>query len=111
MKEGTMRLIKQLFFRFITQPIAKILDLVNIPKYKELKARRKRIAEMNKNEYIRITSGIMFETELIDNLNQGVMITPSVIPLLIEKNILRATEMFYEKKQLGYFDELNLMIK
>ena len=106
-----MNILKQIFYRVVTQPIARILDFINIPKRQELKQRRDYIAEMNKNEYIQITSNIMFEAELQEKLNQGYIISPLVIPLVMEKHLYRAKRMFYEKKRKGYFDDLNLMIK
>lgn len=102
---------KQLFYKYVTTPIAKVLDFVNVPKQIELRKRRNKIAEMNKCEYIQTTSKVLFETELQEHLNIGEIPHPLALPIIIERNIQKATEMFYEKKKNGDFDELNLLIK
>ena len=102
---------KQWLYKYVTTPIAKVLDFVNVPKQIELKERRKKIAEMNKCEYIRTTGQVLFETELQEHLNAGEIPHPLALPIIIERNIQKARMMFEEKKRNGDFDELNLMLK
>ena len=101
---------KQFFYKYITNPIAKFIDFWNIPKSMKIRKKRKKIADMNKNEYIQIVSNILLETELQEKYNQGLIPNPAFIPYMLEKHILRATEMFYEKKLRGDFDDLNILI-
>lgn len=102
---------KQWLYRYVTTPIATILDIINVPKQIKLYNRRKKIAEDNKREYINQTAQILMETDIQEHLNQGMVPNPFAIPHLIDKHTQRAIEMFYEKKRNGDFDELNLMIK
>lgn len=101
---------KQWFYKYVTTPIAKTMDFVNIPKQIKLRKIRSKIAEANKHDYIETTSKILFETEVQEKMAMGMIPNPLMLPVLIEKQIQRATEMFYEKKALGYFDELNIMV-
>lgn len=102
---------KQWLFKYVTTPIAKTLDVINIPKAIKLHRKRKRIAEDNKRAYIEMTSKVLFETDLQEHFNKGEVPNPLAIPILIDKHTQRAIEMFYEKKQNGDFDELNCLIK
>lgn len=102
---------KQLLFKYVTTPIARALDLINIPKTIKLYRKRKQIANDNKRAYIEQTSKILLETDLQEHFNQGMIPNPLAIPLLIDKHMQRAIQMFYEKKQNGDFDELNCMIR
>ena len=102
---------KQLFYKYVTTPIAKAIDFVNVPKRMAIHRRRADIAEMNKREYIQTTSQVLFETEIQEHLSMGEIPNPLALPIIIERNIEKATKMFYEKKRNGDFDELNLMLK
>ena len=102
---------KQLFYKYITTPIANILDFINVPKRIKIKERQKAIAEKNKMEYIEQTTKILLDTEIQEHLNKGEVPHPLMLPILISKMIDIAYEMFYEKKRNGDFDELNLLIK
>lgn len=102
--------MKQLLFKYVTTPVARVLDVINIPKTIKLRRRRRQIAEENKRAYIEQTTKILMETDIQEHLNQGMIPNPMAIPILIDKHTQRAIEMFYEKKQNGDFDELNLMI-
>ena len=106
-----MNTLKQAFFKYVTNPIAKTIDLLNVPKQIELKKRRKAIALKNKMDYIETTSKVLFETELQEMANQGILPNPLLLPIIIARHVETAQEMFDEKKKNGYFDELNLMIK
>ena len=106
-----MNNLRQNFYRYVTNPIAKILDFVNIPKQLELKRRRKEIAWQNKKDYIETTSKVLFETELQEQLNEGKLPNPIMLPLIIARHVEKAHKMFYEKKKNGDFDELNIMLK
>lgn len=101
---------KQLFYKYITTPIARTLDFINIPKRIEIKKRQKAIAERNKMEYIEQTTKILLDTDIQEHLNKGEVPHPLMLPILIAKKIDIAYEIFYEKKRKGYFDELNCMI-
>lgn len=102
---------KQWFFKHVTTPIARILDFVNVPKQIKLRKIRAKLAEDNKRAYIEQTMRVLMETDIQEHLNMGQVPNPLAIPILIAEHTQRATEMFYEKKQNGDFDELNLMIK
>ena len=102
---------KQLLFKYVTTPIARVLDMINIPKQLKLHKKRRKIAEDNKRAYIEMTSKMLFETDLQEHLNKGEIPNPLAIPILIDKHTQRAIEMFYEKKQNGDFDELNCMLR
>ena len=102
---------KQLLFKYVTTPIARVLDIINIPKQLKLHKKRRKIAEDNKRDYIEMTSKILFETDIQEHLNKGEIPNPLAIPILIDKHTQRAIEMFYEKKQNGDFDELNCMLR
>lgn len=103
--------MKQIFYTVVTNPIAKILDFVNIPKQIELKKRRKEIAWKNKKDYIETTVNVLMETDIQEMINKGLPPHPLILPLIIMKNIDKAEGMFVEKKKNGDFDELNIMVK
>lgn len=102
---------KQLFYKYVTTPIARVLDAINLPKRIKLAKMRRKLALQNKHDYIEQTAKILLETELQEKLNEGMIPNPLALPIIISNKIDLATEMFYEKKQNGYFDELNCMIK
>lgn len=103
--------LKQLFFIYVTTPIAKILEFINVDKYNKIKERRKILSEMNKMDYIIQISKILFDADIQKYINENKVILPHIFNYLLDKNIDKAYEMFYQKKQRGYFDELNLLIK
>lgn len=103
--------MKQIFYTVVTNPIAKVLDFVNIPKQLELKKRRKEIAWKNKKDYIETTVNVLMEKEVQDMINKGIPPHPLILPLMIMHNIDKAEGMFAEKKKNGDFDELNMMVK
>lgn len=103
--------MKQIFYTVITNPIAKVLDFVNIPKQIELRKRRKAIAWKNKKDYIETTVNVLMEKEVQDIINKGLPPHPLILPLMIMHNIDKAEGMFAEKKKNGDFDELNIMVK
>lgn len=103
--------MKQIFYTVVTNPIAKVLDFVNIPKRIELKKRRKEIAWKNKKDYIETTVNVLMETDIQEMINKGLPPHPLILPLMIMKNIDKAEGMFAEKKKNGDFDELNIMLK
>ena len=103
--------LKQNFYKYVTNPIAKVLDFCNIPKRIELNRRRKAIANKNMMDYIETTSKVLFETELQEQLNEGKLPNPIMLPLIIAEHVEKAHKMFYEKKKNRDFDELNIMLK
>lgn len=103
--------LQQTFFKYVTTPLAKAIDFVNIPKRIKLKKRRERIALENKHNYIEMTSKLLFEQDIQEHLAKGEMPHPLMLPLIISRHIDQAYEMFYEKKANGDFDELNILIK
>lgn len=100
----------QWVYKNITQPIAKFIDFVNIPKRRKIAKMRRKIAHDNMIAYIEQTSNALLDADLQEHLNKGMIPNPLAIPLIVEKHILKAYEMFYKKKKNGDFDELNLMI-
>lgn len=103
--------MKQIFYTVVTNPIAKVLDFVNIPKQLELRKRRKEIAWKNKKDYIETTVNVLMEKEVQDMISKGIPPHPLILPLMIMHNIDKAEGMFAEKKKNGDFDELNIMVK
>ena len=103
--------MKQFLFRYVTTPIAKALDFINVPKTMKLKKRRKAIAEENKRQYIETTSKVLFDQEIQEHMAQGEIPNPLFLPLIIDRHITQAIKMFEEKKKAGDFDELNIMIR
>ena len=106
-----MNKAKQIFYKFITTPIAKFIDFCNISKRKTIIERRKVIAKKNMIDYIDMTSHMLFEQEIQEKLNEGLMPNPLIVPLIIANNIEKAHIMFQEKKRKGDFDDLNIMLK
>ena len=100
----------QWVYRHVTQPIAKFIDFVNFPKRRKIARMRRKIAHDNMIAYIEQTSNALLDADLQEHLNKGMIPNPLAIPLIAEKHIQKACEMFYEKKKNGDFDELNLMI-
>lgn len=103
--------LKQNFYKYVTNPIAKVLDFVNIPKQLELRKRRKEIAWQNKKDYIGTTVKVLMDEDVQDMMNKGLPPHPLILPLMIIHNIEKAEGMFAEKKKNGDFDELNIMLK
>lgn len=103
--------MKQIFYTVVTNPIAKVLDFVNIPKRIELKKRRKEIAWKNKKDYIETTVNVLMEKDIQEMINKGLPPHTLILPLMIMHNIDKAEGMFAEKKKNGDFDELNIMLK
>lgn len=106
-----MNEMKQSFYKYVTTPIAKILDFVNIPKRIEIEKRQRKIALDNKCQYIEITSKLLLEQDIQEHMAKGEAPHPLFLPLLIAKKIEEAEQMFYEKKKNGDFDELNILLK
>ena len=102
---------RQWLYKYITTPIARVLDIINVPKQVKLYKKRKLLANDNKWAYIKQTTQILIETDIQEHLNRGEVPNPLAMPYLMDKHAMRAIEMFYEKKQNGNFDELNLMLK
>lgn len=106
-----MNEMKQKFYRYVTTPIAKVLDFVNIPKRMEIQKRQRKIAFDNKCQYIGITSKALIEQDLQEHASRGELPHPLLLPLLIAHHIDTAYKMFDEKKKNGDFDELNIMLR
>lgn len=98
-------------FYCVTRVLARIFDFLNFKKQIELRKRRRKIAIMNRNDFIETTAKMLLETELAGKASEGMIPNPLLIPVIIGRNVERAVEMFEEKKRNGYFDELNVMIK
>lgn len=106
-----MNNLKQIFFRFITNPLAKGIDFFNIPKRIELSKKRKFLAWRNKKDYIETVTRVLIDEQLQRQLNSGGIINPILIPILVAIEMDKARQMFEEKKKNGDFDELNIMLK
>ena len=102
---------QQFFYKYITTPIARFIDFLNLKKSFKIYKRRQKLAKDNEFAYIEVTSKVLFEQELQEHAAIGEVPNPLFIPLIIQKNIEKATRMFREKKANGDFDELNLMLK
>jgi glucose-6-phosphate isomerase len=103
--------VRQWFYMYITTPIARVLDIINIPKQIKVYKKRKKLANDNKWTYITQTTKVLLETDIQEHLNKGEIPNLLAMPYLMDKHTMRAIEMFYEKKQNGDFDELNLMLR
>lgn len=104
-------MLKQLFFKYITNPIAKFLDFFNIKKRCLLEQKRNLIALHNRNDYIETTSKVLLETRIIKDISEGRRVDPIEVPEIIAECVQKAIQMFNEKKRIGDFDELNIMLK
>lgn len=105
-----MNEMKQFCYKYVTTPIAKALDYINLPKRYIINKRRKKLAEINKNDYIQTTSKLLFEQDLQEHMAKGELLNPLFLPILIAKHVDKAVQMFEEKKANGDFDELNILI-
>ena len=103
--------MKQFFYKYITTPIAKTIDFINVSKQIKLRRRRKAIALKNKSDYIETTAKILLDTEIQQKMNEGLYPNPLFFHILVAQNINKAIIMFNEKKAHGDFDELNIMLK
>ena len=106
-----MNKLTQQFYKYITTPIARCLDFINIPKRIKLERRRSKLALKNMNDFIDETTKILLEEELQSKLNEGKIPRPEAISYIIGRNLCKAICIYEEKKANGYFDELNIMIK
>lgn len=106
-----MNNLKQQIFKYITNPVAKLVNYLNFPKRNKIKKMQKAIALDNKLEYLATTTKILLEKDLMEHAEQGLFPNPMTFPILVAKHIEMAEKMFDEKKKNGDFDELNLMLK
>ena len=105
-----MNKVKQVFFKYVTNPIATGLDYINIPKRIKLNRLHKKLAQANKNDYIQTTANLLMEKEIQEHMIKGEMPNPLLIPIILARHLETAYRMFEEKKANGDFDELNIMI-
>lgn len=103
--------MKQLFFRFVTQPIARVLDLLNFKKQKELRERKKFLRQKNYESFMDETVKCLLDKEVQDFKNMGIVPPPFIIPLMIAKCVSQADKIFEEKKANGFIDDMNLIVK
>lgn len=103
--------MKQFLFKYVTTPIAKIIDFFNFSKREQIYGRRTLLALSNKREYIETTSKLLFEQDIQKYIIENKTIDPQILSIIAQINISKACQMFEEKKKNGDFDELNLMIK
>lgn len=94
--------IKQLLFCF-TRPIADFLEGLNPEKVYRIYKRRKTLADMNKRDYIEEVAKILYDE--VDAL--GGTSNPTLQKMLC---IDEARDIFYERKENGGFDDLNIMV-
>lgn len=100
--------MKQLFYKYITQPLANFIDNLNVEKQLKLHAKRKILAARNHYDYIKMVSTLLTEQDFIKYQDD---LTIEWGKYLIDKNVRTAEQMFWEKKNAGDFDELNILIK
>lgn len=103
--------MKQLFFRFVTQPIARVLDLLNFKKQKELRERKKFLRQKNYESFMDETVKCLLDKEVQDFQNMGIVPPPFLFPLIIAKCVSQADKIFEEKKANGFIDDMNLIVK
>lgn len=103
--------MKQLFFRFVTQPIARVLDLLNFKKQKELRERKKFLRQKNYESFMGETVKCLLDKEVQDFQNMGIVPPPFLFPLMIAKCVSEADKIFEEKKANGFIDDMNLIVK
>ena len=103
--------MKQLFFRFVTQPIARVLDLLNFKKQKELRGRKIFLRQKNYESFMDETVKCLLDKEVQDFKNIGIVPPPFLFPLMIAKCVSQADKIFEEKKANGFIDDMNLIVK
>lgn len=103
--------MKQLLFKYVTQPIAKVLDLLNFKKQRELRERKKFLRQKNYESFMDETVQCLLDKEVQDFKNMGIVPPPFIIPLMIAKCVSQADKIFEEKKANGFIDDMNLIVK
>lgn len=103
--------MKQLLFKYVTQPIAKVLDLLNFKKQRELRERKNFLKQKNYESFMDETVKCLLDKEVQDFLNAGIIPPQSLFPLMIAKCVSEADKIFEEKKANGFIDEMNLIVK
>ena len=103
--------MKQLFFRFVTHPIARVLDLLNFKKQKELRERKKFLRQKNYESFMDETVKCLLDKEVQGFLNAGIVPPKFLFPLMIAKCVSQADKIFEEKKANGFIDDMNLIVK
>lgn len=102
--------LQQTFYKYITTPLAKALDFINVPKRIKLRRKQRKLAMDNMCSYIEVTSKLLLEQDIQEHLAKGEAPNPVFLPILIAQKISEAEDMFREKKANGDFDELNILI-
>ena len=103
--------MKQFLFKYVTQPIARVLDLLNFKKQKELRGRKKFLRQKNYESFMDETVKCLLDKEVQDFKNMGIVPPPFIIPLMIAKCVSQADKIFEEKKANGFIDDMNLIVK
>jgi hypothetical protein len=95
--------LKQACF-YITRPIAEFLEGFNVKKLDAIAKRQRFIANLNKRDYIEEISNILYDTVKASGVQ---IINETFVRMLC---VDEARDIFYERKQNGGFDNLNIMI-
>lgn len=103
--------MKQLLFKYVTQPIAKVLDLLNFKKQRELRERKNFLKQKNYESFMDETVKCLLDKEVQDFKNMGIVPPPFLFPLMIAKCVCQADKIFEEKKANGFIDDMNLIVK
>ena len=103
--------MKQFLFKYVTQPIAKVLDLLNFKKQRELRERKNFLKQKNYESFMDETVKCLLDKEVQDFQNMGIVPPPFIIPLMIAKCVSQADKIFEEKKANGFIDDMNLIVK
>ena len=96
--------IKELFY-YITRPMAKLIYKFDKERQKEITFKRNFIATLNKRDFINEVAKCLY-----DEVQTRGTIRNEDEPLCKVLCREEAKEIFEQKKQNGYFDELNVMI-
>ena len=103
--------MKQFLFKYVTQPIAKVLDLFNFKKQRELRERKNFLKQKNYESFMDETVKCLLDKEVQDFQNMGIVPPLFLFPLMIAKCVSQADKMFEEKKANGFIDDMNLIVK
>lgn len=103
--------MKQLLFKYVTQPIAKMLDLLNFKKQRKLRERKEFLKQKNYESFMDETVKCLLDKEVQDFQNAGIVPSPFLFTIMIVKCIRQADKIFKEKKANGFIDDMNLIVK
>ena len=103
--------MKQFLFKYVTQPIAKVLDLLNFEKQRKLRERKEFLKQKNYESFMDETVKCLLDKEVQYFNNVGIVPPSFLFPFMIAKCVREADKIFEEKKANGFIDDMNLIVK